>query len=64
MKHIVFAALLMLGIMQNSYGADVLIKLENTPARKIKVVVSARQYMLPKPEIAGGVLYQIGEKLK
>lgn len=26
--------------------------------------VSARKYLLPKPEVAGGVLYQITEALK
>lgn len=31
---------------------------------KTEIVISARKYLLPKPEIAGGILYEIAEKLK
>ena len=44
-------------------GSDVAIKLEETPEKKIQVTISARKLMLPKPEIAGGIQYQIGERL-
>lgn len=50
-------------------GADinsvrVSLKIQKKSDSKIKVVISARKYLLPKPEIAGGVLYEIAEKLK
>lgn len=45
------------------YDADVTLKLKKTPERKIKVTISARKMMLPKPEISGGIQYQIEEKI-
>lgn len=40
------------------------VKIIKKAGNKTQVVVSARKYLLPKPEIAGGVLYRISEKLK
>ncbi|MCK5178198.1 MAG: AsmA family protein [Candidatus Omnitrophica bacterium] len=44
-------------------GADVTIKLEKTQEQKVQVTISARKLMLPKPEIAGGVQYQIEKEI-
>lgn len=44
-------------------GADIKIRLEKISWFKTKVTVSARKFMLAKREFAGGVLYQIAEKL-
>lgn len=44
--------------------ARVEIKLKETTDKKVHIVVSARKFMLPKPEIAGGVLYNIADTLK
>ena len=40
------------------------VKIIKKAGNKVQVVVSARKYLLPKPEIAGGVLYRISDKLK
>lgn len=45
-------------------SADITVKLTKISDRVTQISVSARQYMFPKPEIAGGVLYQITEELK
>ena len=45
-------------------GVDITIKVEKTKNHKIGVTVEARKYMIPRPEVAGGILYQISEKLK
>ena len=45
-------------------GTDVSLKLKKISNRKTQVTISARKYFLPKPEIAGGVLYKISEKIK
>jgi len=50
-------------IKGNVSGADVTLKLEPKEG-KVGVTISARKFMLPKPEIAGGILHQISEKLK
>ncbi len=44
-------------------GADVTLKLEKGD-NKVQATVSARQMLIPKPEVAGGVIYQLQEKLK
>lgn len=44
-------------------GASVAAKIEKT-GTGTKVTVSARKYLLPKPDIAGGVLYRLTEELK
>jgi uncharacterized protein involved in outer membrane biogenesis len=45
-------------------GASVTLKLKQVSAKATQITVSARKYMLPKQEIANGVLYQISEKIK
>jgi len=45
-------------------SAQINVKIIKKAGNKTQVVVSARKYLLPKPEIAGGVLYRISEKLK
>ena len=50
-------------------GADinsvqVSLKVQKKSDSKIRVIISARKYFFPKPEIAEGVLYEISEKLK
>ncbi len=52
------------GIIKGSVpGADVTIKItDRNPG--VLVTISARQFLIPKPELAGGVLYQISEKLR
>ena len=43
---------------------DVTVKIENLTQKTTQVVVTAKRLLLPKPEIAKGVLYEISEKLK
>jgi len=45
-------------------GSDVKIQITSKEKNKVAIDVSARQMMLPKPEVAQGVLYQISERLK
>ena len=45
-------------------GGSVTVRLEKGSGGKVKVNVSARKMMLPKPDVAGGVLYQLSERLK
>ena len=45
-------------------GADVTIELTKKGSRTTTIKVSARKMMLPKPEIAQGILYQISQKFK
>ena len=45
-------------------GADVTINFSEKSKNLVHVSVSARQFMLPKPEIAGGVIYKMKEALK
>ena len=45
-------------------SAGVALKINKKSANKTEIVASARKFMLPKPEIAGGVLYEISEKLE
>ena len=44
-------------------GTDVKIKVEKLSWFKTRITVSARKFMMPKREFAGGVLYQISKKL-
>ena len=48
-------------IKANISSAQVTLKINKKTGNKTQVVVSARKYLLPKPEIAGGVLYEISE---
>lgn len=43
-------------------GVDVKFEIQEISWIKTRVKVTARKFMLPKPEFAGGILYQIGEK--
>lgn len=45
-------------------GGSVTIQLEKNDGGKVKVIISVRKMMLPKLDVAGGVLYQITERLK
>ncbi len=46
-------------------GTMVALKLKKSAAdHKTEITISARKYLFPKPDIAGGVLYQITEKLQ
>ena len=45
-------------------SAQINVKIIKKADNKTQVVVSARKYLLPKPEIAGGIIYGISEKLK
>ena len=45
-------------------SAQVAVKITKKEEDKTKIVISARRYLLPKPEIAGGILYEISGKLK
>jgi len=45
------------------HGASVSLHLEKRPDGKTEITVSARKFMFPQPAVAGGVLYQIAEKL-
>lgn len=51
-------------ISANVNSADVTVKFKKTTNNKIHVTISARKYLIPKPEIAGGVLYNISDKVK
>jgi uncharacterized protein involved in outer membrane biogenesis len=45
-------------------GSSVKLELKRINNGVTKVTVSARKFMMPKPEVASGILYQIKEKLK
>jgi uncharacterized protein involved in outer membrane biogenesis len=45
-------------------SADVTLRLRALKSGTTQVSASCRQYFLPKPEIAGGIIYQISERLK
>ncbi|MBF0384345.1 MAG: hypothetical protein HQL27_00595 [Candidatus Omnitrophica bacterium] len=50
-------------IKANINGAMVALIIRNGSNHKTEISISARKYIFPKPDIAGGVLYQISEKL-
>ena len=45
-------------------GTDVTLSVAEKEARQVEVTIKARKLMLPRPEVAGGVLYQIDEQLR
>ncbi|MDD5165836.1 MAG: hypothetical protein PHQ57_00395 [Candidatus Omnitrophica bacterium] len=45
-------------------SVSVALRLNKKSANKTEVIVSARKYLFPKPEIAGGVLHEISQSLK
>jgi uncharacterized protein involved in outer membrane biogenesis len=49
-------------IKANINGAMVALQLRKKADKKTEITISARKYMLPKPDAAGGVLYQILDK--
>lgn len=51
-------------IEANVNGASITVKLKEKTANVTQATVSARKLMLPKPEIASGILYRISEELK
>ncbi len=51
-------------IKANINGAMVALQLRKKADKKTEITISARKYMLPKPDVAGGVLYQIVDKLQ
>jgi len=50
-------------IRANINGANVVLNLQKQTGGKTGITVSARKFMFPQPDVAGGVLYQIAEKL-
>ena len=50
-------------IKGNIQGAMVAIQLKERTDNKTEITISARKYVFPKPDIAGGVLYSIVNKL-
>lgn len=50
-------------IKANINGARVSLQLSKKADNKTEITISARKYMFPKLDIAGGVLYQISDKL-
>ncbi|PIQ89445.1 MAG: hypothetical protein COV72_03030 [Candidatus Omnitrophica bacterium CG11_big_fil_rev_8_21_14_0_20_42_13] len=51
-------------IKANINGAMVALILRKNAGNKTEITISARKYMFPKLDIAGGVLYQILDKLQ
>ncbi|MCB9747523.1 MAG: hypothetical protein H6755_03850 [Candidatus Omnitrophica bacterium] len=45
-------------------GYDVKVWFEEVSSKKTKLNVTARKYLMPKSKVAGGILYQITERLK
>ncbi|MFH1790504.1 MAG: hypothetical protein ABH885_00765, partial [Candidatus Omnitrophota bacterium] len=45
-------------------GADVTIKIKKRNDNKSDITVSARKFFMPKPYLAGGILYEIAQKLR
>ncbi len=50
-------------IKANINGANVVLNLQKQEDNKTRITISARKFMFPQPNVAGGVLYQIVEKL-
>ncbi|MFH1777446.1 MAG: hypothetical protein ABH952_07820 [Candidatus Omnitrophota bacterium] len=50
-------------IKANINGAMVALQLKKKTDNETEIKISARKYLFPKPDIAGGVLYQISDKL-
>ncbi len=45
-------------------GLDITLKIESKEKNTSKIIITARQFLLPKPEKAGGILYRIADKLR
>ncbi len=50
-------------IKANIKGSNIALALKKKSDNETEITISARKYMLPQPDIAGGVLYQILDKL-
>ncbi len=50
-------------IRANINGANVVLNLQKQKDNETGITISARKFMFPQPDVAGGVLYQIVEKL-
>ena len=50
-------------IKANINGSTVALIFRKIADNKTEVTISARKYMLPEADIAGGILYQIADKL-
>lgn len=51
-------------ILAKVYGCDITINIQDKGWGQAGIMIKARKYMLAKPEIAAGLLYQLTEKLK
>lgn len=51
-------------IKAKAEGCDLTITFKKDDKGLTNVKVAARQFMLPKPEVAGGILYRISERMK
>ncbi len=51
-------------IKANINAAMIAVKLRKVSEKKTKVVVSARKYLLPKPQVAAGVIYEMLAQFK
>jgi hypothetical protein len=51
-------------IKANINAAMIAVKLQKVSEKKTKVVVSARKYLLPKPQVAAGVVYEMLAQFK
>ena len=45
-------------------ASEVIIKIAAKTDKAVEITVSARKYLIPQPQLAAGILYQISEKLK
>lgn len=45
-------------------SASIALKISKSETKKTRVTVSARKFLMPKPEIAAGIIYQISEKVR
>lgn len=53
------------GIINGQLGfTKVTIQVKKKMSNKTEIIVSARKYLLPQPKIAGGLIYEISERLK
>ena len=51
-------------IKANINGATIALVLKKSADNKTEITISARKYIFPRLDIAGGVLYQILDKLQ
>jgi len=51
-------------IKANVSGRDISVNIANIAENRVKITVSARKLKVPKPQFAGGILYQIGKQFE